>query len=380
MESVWPGRWSELLKNRDKGSVSVGFTRFQNGDVLVPKITPTFEAGRSIMVNGLVGGLGAGTTELHVLRPSSEIDGRFLCYVTQSQEFLKLGEAEMYGVAGQQRVPDGFVRDFPISLVSLDEQRRIADYLDAETARIDDLVRLRTRVRLGLSAREQAQLDLEIDQLSEVYGTIQFRRLIAGVEQGSSPQCDNIEADDDEWGVLKVSAVKGGRFVPGENKRLPDGVQPEKRYEILHGDLLITRANTPKLVGAVAVAENPRRRLMLCDKIFRVKVAPGLDKAFLAMIAQGTKIRDLCALAAHGTSQSMVNLRIDEVKNWPVPAAPLEVQRQAVNRLAPNHIKNVELQQHIDQQLILLAEHRQALITAAVTGEFDVSTAGVQRH
>lgn len=262
-----------------------------------------------------------------------------------------------------------------IALPPLDEQYRIADFLDSETARIDRLVSLQASTQAGLKAREQAQLDLEVDRLVSEYGVKPFRRFITGIEQGSSPQCENSSSDPDEWGVLKVSAVKNGRFLPGENKRLPDDIAPEKRYEIKDGDLLITRANTPALVGATAVARAPRPKLMLCDKIFRVQVGPDLDKDFMSCIARGTRIRDLCALAANGASPSMVNIRAEEVKAWPVPGAPVDVQRQTAASIAAKSKSSQELQMRITSQLTLLAERRQALITAAVTGLFDVTTA-----
>lgn len=87
MEAVWPGRRLDLSRRRQKESVATGFTRFQNGDVLVPKITPTFEAGRAVLVSGLVNGVGTGTTELHVVRPGRELDGRYLLHLVNTHHF-----------------------------------------------------------------------------------------------------------------------------------------------------------------------------------------------------------------------------------------------------------------------------------------------------
>lgn len=195
------------------------------------------------------------------------------------------------------------------------------------------------------------------------------------VEQGVSPQCDNIEAEREEWGVLKVSAVKGGRFLPGENKRLPDDLLPERRYEIRDGDLLITRANTPLLVGAVGVARNPRARLLLCDKIFRVEVASELDKEFLTQVVSGSRVRALCAAASHGTSQSMANLKVGEIKEWPIPVVPREEQQRVVGLLRKSQEQAEKLRSAIQRQLELLEERKRALITAAVTGQMDVTAA-----
>jgi len=196
--------------------------------------------------------------------------------------------------------------------------------------------------------------------------------MIWSIEQGSSPQCDNFPAGAEEWGVLKLSAVKNGSFFEEENKQLPADIEPERRYEIQHGDLLITRANTPQLVGAAAVADSPRRKLMLCDKIFRVATTPDLLPEFLVLVSLATRIRDMCAEASHGASQSMANLKTEEIKRWPVPAASVPVQRAVIEEISEARSYAATLTDAIDRQLALLSERRQALITAAVTGGISV--------
>jgi type I restriction enzyme S subunit len=89
-----------------KSEVATGYTRFLEGDVLIPKITPTFEADRSVIAVGLKDGVGAGTTELHIIRPGTETDRRYIKYLVSSRSFLLGGEAEMFGVAGQKGATD----------------------------------------------------------------------------------------------------------------------------------------------------------------------------------------------------------------------------------------------------------------------------------
>lgn len=258
---------------------------------------------------------------------------------------------------------------------SIEEQRRIADFLDLETARIAKMEFLQRAVLARVGERDQAFLDFELNQLTDEFGVITLRRAIRRIEQGVSPQCDNFPASEDEWGVLKVSSVKYGRFWSDENKRLPPGLLPERRYEVKYGDLLVTRANTPALVGAAAVVSGVRSKLMLCDKIFRIDVLPDLDRQFVVLASRGTKIRDLCGAASHGTSQSMTNLKVEEIKEWPIPNAGLAEQREVVKKVAEQQAVTDSLRSRINRQLELLAERRQALITAAVTGRIDVATA-----
>lgn len=269
-------------------------------------------------------------------------------------------------------MPD--IEDLRVPLPPLKEQRRIVDFLDGETSRIDQMATLKHRLLKNLDEHNQAVIDQELDRLFAKYGTTSFRRMIRRVEQGVSPLCDNTPASPDEWGVLKVSAIKKGRFVASENKRLPGSVTPDKRHEVREDDLLITRANTPALVGAAAVAKECPRHLLLCDKIFRLDLAAGIDKEFVVLASQGTRIRDLCRATSHGTSQSMANLKIDEIKSWPIPAADLIQQRESVKRVSRAADTSNELRASVARQLDLLAERRQTLITAAVTGQLDVTT------
>jgi hypothetical protein len=106
-------------------------------------------------------------------------------------------------------------------LISPSEQRRIADFLDEEVPRINRVVSLRERHLEVLHQRELAILDSSIEEYIQRFGTLPFRRYIERMDQGSSPQCDASPADEDEWGVLKVSSIRPGEFLPNENKRLP---------------------------------------------------------------------------------------------------------------------------------------------------------------
>ena len=70
---------------------------------------------------------------------------------------------------------------------------------------------------------------------------------------GWSPKCDPQPREENNWGVLKVSAVSWGEFNPAENKALPDSLQPRPELEVKPGDFLISRANTADLVAKAVV-------------------------------------------------------------------------------------------------------------------------------
>ena len=343
------------------------------GEVLISKLNP--RKGRILISQPHELPIVA-SPEFIALRNTGAVVDRFLAYLLASETTRLYLDARVQSVTrSHQRVTPELVRRLPVSLPPLDEQRRIADFLDAETARLNQVQALQGNVRSAIASRRLAQLDLVMDRLSEADGTLPFRRMFGSIEQGISPQCDNVAAEPDAWGVLKVSAVNNGSFVESENKQLPTDIEPVSRYEIRNGDLLITRANTPSLVGAAAVVDFTRSKLMLCDKIFRVTTTPDLLPRFLVLVSLSTKIRSMCAAASHGTSASMANLKTEEIKRWPIPQVPISVQREVVAELLTAHNQAAALIDVIDRQLDLLAERRQALITSAVTGQIDVTTA-----
>jgi type I restriction enzyme S subunit len=114
---------------RKFSEVSKGYTIFNNGDVLVAKITPCFENNK-IGQARLQRDVGVGSTEFHVLRPGERLDDRYLLHFLRQDRIRREGELRMTGSAGQRRVPVGFLRELKIPLPPLDDQRRIAAILD----------------------------------------------------------------------------------------------------------------------------------------------------------------------------------------------------------------------------------------------------------
>lgn len=125
-------------------AVSSGFTVFSHKDVIVAKITPCFENGKSAYLDNLPTMFGYGSTEFYVLRASKVLLGGFLYLVVKSPLFLKAGEGFMIGSAGQKRVPSSFVHNFPIALPMLDEQEKIIEAVRSYSEKIADIIKVET--------------------------------------------------------------------------------------------------------------------------------------------------------------------------------------------------------------------------------------------
>ncbi len=127
--SYEPRRWSDIKK---------GYTHFADGDVLLAKITPCFENGKAGLASNLPNGLGAGSTEYFVSRPRDGVlHARYLLGFLKTETFLRDGALQMTGSVGHKRVPKEYLLETEIPLAPLNEQKRIADKLDAVLARVE---------------------------------------------------------------------------------------------------------------------------------------------------------------------------------------------------------------------------------------------------
>ncbi|GAB4410231.1 MAG: hypothetical protein OHK0053_37070 [Microscillaceae bacterium] len=124
---------------RKWGTIKSGFTHFANNDVVIAKITPCFENSKAGIISDLPNGIGAGTTELNVLRGNQYILPQYIYAFIKRIDFLKKGERIMKGVAGQQRVPTDYFYNTLIPLPPLAEQKRIVEEIVKQLAKTKQL-------------------------------------------------------------------------------------------------------------------------------------------------------------------------------------------------------------------------------------------------
>ncbi len=113
-------------EKRKWGDIKTAFTHFADGDVALAKITPCFQNRKSIILYGLPNGIGAGTTELKVLRPYGNVINReYLLWFLKSPYVIE--EATFKGTANQQRVLSGYLENKLFPLPPIKEQCRISE-------------------------------------------------------------------------------------------------------------------------------------------------------------------------------------------------------------------------------------------------------------
>ena len=120
---------------RKWGDIKSSFTHFAEGDVAFAKITPCFQNRKSMILRNLPNGIGAGTTELKVLRPYGKtIDREYLLFFLESPYFVE--EAKFKGTANQQRIVSEYMENKLFPLPPLSEQQRISDKIKEAYKRI----------------------------------------------------------------------------------------------------------------------------------------------------------------------------------------------------------------------------------------------------
>jgi len=255
--------------------------------------------------------------------------------------------------------------DFSIPLPDLPMQRRIVAILEDHLSRLDaaDSSALRA-ARMLAAARHSA-----VSEALDVPGRrrVALRALVSRVEAGRSFGGSARPATDDEWGIIKVSAMTWGEFRPTENKAVP-GHTVDRRYEIRQGDLLVSRANTSAYVGASVLVGRTRPQLLLSDKSLRLVTRPGVDPRWLQTALSSRAVRSEISHRATGTKDSMRNISQASLLEVKVPDISQVEQTQDIERIASIFTAIDGLSQSIKLINARSPVLRRTLLTAAFSG------------
>jgi type I restriction enzyme S subunit len=291
-----------------------------------------------------------------------------------------------------ESIEHAYLVETPFPLPPITEQSSIAVFLDRETGKIDALVEAQRRLIELLKEKRKAVISHAVtkglDPAAPMKGSgvkwlgdapahwevKKVKHVTSSIEQGWSPQCENYPVESpEEWGVLKVGCVNGGRFNSGENKTLPSELEPLPDLAIRAGDILVSRANTRDLVGSAAVVDRSYRNLLLCDKLYRLRLNRTVCvPEFLSFFLGAPAARGRIELAATGASDSMLNIGQSTILDLALPLPPVDEQGVIVSFLHDELYRIDELIGAARSGSACLSERRAALISAAVTGKIDV--------
>lgn len=131
-------RLSRIETTNERVSLLKGkYVPFENGDLLIAKVTPCFENGNIAIAKNLTNGIGYGSSEIFVLRTKENIYNRYLFYISLSIAFQSKACSTMCGVGGLKRISPQFMKSHTVGVPPLPEQQSIASHLDEKCSEID---------------------------------------------------------------------------------------------------------------------------------------------------------------------------------------------------------------------------------------------------
>ncbi|MFT4628279.1 MAG: type I restriction enzyme S subunit [Myxococcota bacterium] len=205
------------------------------------------------------------------------------------------------------------------------------------------------------------------DELPLGWTSTTLGQVLHGIQPGKSPKAAGRPAGPGEKGGLKVSAVSWREFNARENKALPGSFDTSGIATPRAGDLLISRANTVELVGAVVLVREDHPELILCDKTLRLDPTPAADPGYLLSALRTGAVREHFEDRATGTSNSMRN--ISQPKMRSAPLAPLNEQRRIVAKIDALQARSRRAREALDAIPALLDRFRQSVLASAFRGD-----------
>ena len=355
----------------------------QPGDIVLNRMSAYQGAvGRSTLA-GLV------SPDYMVVRPSKDVESRYFNHLFRSQWFVGQMTSRLRGIGSSDnggvrtpRINPEDLGDISVDLPDLTEQRRIADFLDTETARIDSLVEKKQAVIALLEERTQAIIN-QATPGAVVLGTDGRPIGITGLDcvrlgavasiHGGFTMDEGRDAGTDTVTMpyLRVANVLDGSLALEDVKEVTLPRVMAERCTLRPGDVLMTEGGDPDKLGRGTVWPGKFGPCLHQNAIFAVRPDSRLLPEYLALVTRTRYARAYFEVTA-SKSTGIAHTSSTKITGFRVPLPAVGEQRQIATTITEAVARINALREPALRQLTLLAERRQALITAAVTGGITV--------
>jgi type I restriction enzyme, S subunit len=388
MENILSAGVVDLSIRKPLSDVYSGYTYFRNGDIIMAKVTPCFENGNIVLLEGLCNGIGFGTTELHVIRVKKDFYTKFFFYFFQSERFRQEGISSMYGVAGLKRIPSEFIQNFIIAVPSYEEQKQIANFLDTITSEIDSLIAYKEKLIKLLEEKRQAIISETVrkglnpnvklkDSGVEWIGNIPEHWEIKRMKQIAEVEISNVDkkSNDGEEPVSLCNYVDV--YYNDEISDRVDFMQatakPEqiRKFTLKKNDVIITKDSESPYDIAIPTWVGMDLKEVLCGyHLALLRPNNFVDGKYLFYSLESINIREQYYSLANGVTR--FGLSKGNIKNGLFVCPPIDEQIAIGEYLKEKSNEIYTIVSEIRVQIEKLKEYRKSLIYEAVTGKIDV--------
>ena len=271
------------------------------------------------------------------------VDTSFMYHQCRSKDWAAGTNAAVMGKTLNKRTLGQSV----IFLPSLEEQEDIAAKLDF----IDEQLQKAKDVLHELDSLVKSRF-VEMFGDFACYETKPLIKCVDCIEAGKSPKCLAFSRKMAEPGVLKLSAISSGVYCENENKALPRSVSLTIDKVVHANDILLSRKNTPELVGRSVLVKHTDGNIMFPDIIFRMHPLSPINAMYLSYLLAGPLLHSIQSLA-HGSAKSMSNIPKSELAKLSIPIPALNLQNEFANFASQVDKSRFVAQQQIEKLQLL---------------------------
>ncbi|WP_052260595.1 restriction endonuclease subunit S [Photobacterium gaetbulicola] len=363
---------------RSYSEVAKGFTKFNDHDVLVAKITPCFENGKGGYADGLVNGTGFGSTEFHVLRAKGQSDSKYLYQYTNYDAFRLAAEASMCGTGGQRRVQTEFMKTHKVSFPPLPEQKKIAailtsvdDVIEKTQAQIDKLKDLKTGMMqelltrgVGVDGKPHTEFkDSPVGRIPKGWEVVPLSALATKIGDGihSTPKY----TDKSDYPFINGNNLKEGKVVIGSNTKYVSYEEYEKHRKELSDSTILMSINGT--IGNLAYYQN--EPVVLGKSAAYISVKNDTSKSYIYYVLSSDSVKKFYELELTGST--IRNLSLKAIRSTPIALPTRAEQEQIVRVLTSLDDRLVLLIGQLNQKQSLKKALMQDLLTGKVRVKVD---------
>jgi len=340
--------------------VAGSYTYFADGDVLLAKITPCFENGKLGIADKLTNGIGFGSSEYIVFRPSPAIDKEWLYYFLSRQSFRDEGAARMSGAVGHKRVSKEFIESYPIPVPPLPEQHRIVAILDEA---FNGIATAKANAEKNLK-NARALFESHLQSVFTKRGEGWVVKKVSEIAKHSlGKMLDKAKNKGDLQPYLRNLNVRWFEFDLSDLLEMPFLPTEFEKYTAVKGDVLICEGGYP---GRAAIW-NEDYPIYFQKALHRVRFhEPELNKWFVYYLS----VQDSSGqLKQHFSGTGIQHFTGEVLARFPIPVPPLPELRLAVAKFDALSDETQRLESLYQQKLTALDDLKKSLLHQAFSGK-----------